>query len=458
MKNKLLAKSLGILLVAGMLFTGGCSGKEKQEADTTVKQEEAAEPEKVTEEEGTPKEDNSQTDAQPEEEDVQEEKTEPEEEESEQEKDEESAQEAAEEFAKAKTRYYYAELLSRLYFTGYISEEEQVETDLGNMSDNKYAVLDIDGDGREELLVSISNASMAGMFESVYDYNSQSGEWNQQLVEFPSLTYYDNGTAKAEWSHNQGLGESLWPFTLYRYDAQSDAYQEVGSVDTWEKSYREQDYEGNSFPDELDTDQDGILYYIYQPGGQANETPVNKSEYEQWLGSYVGNAQPVEVPYQNMEVDNFSVYTKDYLTLVRKQNLESVPGEDEIGLYFMENDSDIEEVERMLVSKCSLEVSESDELEHRGVRDGKEVFSFYYEDGGSFTYQNEKVEGLTMFGVYPGMEEQEAVSSLEKYGFHADEGGSYVTGDGWGNYAVWLNCENGVVTGISVGSYCRYVS
>lgn len=36
------------------------------------------------------------------------------------------------------------------------------------MSDNWFAVMDVDGDGREELIISYSTSSMAGMFEIVY--------------------------------------------------------------------------------------------------------------------------------------------------------------------------------------------------------------------------------------------------------------------------------------------------
>ena len=46
--------------------------------------------------------------------------------------------------------------------------------------DNRFAVTDIDNDGREELLISYSTASMAGMFLAVYDYNPSTNQLKQQ--------------------------------------------------------------------------------------------------------------------------------------------------------------------------------------------------------------------------------------------------------------------------------------
>lgn len=33
-------------------------------------------------------------------------------------------------------------------------------------------------------------------------------------------------------------------------------------IDSWEKAYMDHDYQDNPFPDELDPDGDGVIYYI----------------------------------------------------------------------------------------------------------------------------------------------------------------------------------------------------
>ena len=165
-----------------------------------------------------------------------------------------------EELLRARIRHYYGGILSQITAARQLPDGEldtsALDNGFGDMADNRFAVTDIDGDGREELIVSYSNACTAGMFERVYDYDPVLGELKDEFCAYPALTYYDNGFIKADWSHNQGYGE-LWPFTLYRYDEESDSYVEAGTVATWDKEIREQWFsgpDGQPFPDELDTD------------------------------------------------------------------------------------------------------------------------------------------------------------------------------------------------------------
>lgn len=78
-----------------------------------------------------------------------------------------------------------------------------------DMSENKFAVYDIDSDGKKELIVLYTTTYMAGMTGTVYAYDSSSGTLRAELQEFPSLTFYDNGAVVAEWSHNQGMGRGF---------------------------------------------------------------------------------------------------------------------------------------------------------------------------------------------------------------------------------------------------------
>ena len=56
-----------------------------------------------------------------------------------------------------------------------------------------------------------------------------------KIEEFPHIRFYDNGYAQADFSHNQGLGESLWPYTIYKYDQKSDCYYKDIMIDSWER-------------------------------------------------------------------------------------------------------------------------------------------------------------------------------------------------------------------------------
>lgn len=267
----------------------------------------------------------------------------------------------------------------------------------------------------EELIVSYSNACTAGMFERVYDYDPVLGELKDEFCAYPALTYYDNGFIKADWSHNQGYGE-LWPFTLYRYDEESDSYVEAGTVATWDKEIREQWFsgpDGQPFPDELDTDGDGTLYYICREGEECTyayeDYKYNKTDYEAWYGEMMDEAK--------------ALLSERY------------------GVVMERPDTDFEEWTV-------------------GLHDGKERFTFEALNAGHIGYNEEQVEDVTVFGIYPGISVDAAWEKLKDYGFYASSYSEVenclITGEGFGNISIWFSEENGVVTTITAGPYCAF--
>ena len=75
-------------------------------------------------------------------------------------------------------------------------------------------------------------------------------------------------------------------------------------VDAWDKSLREEDYEGNPFPDDIDADGDGLVYYIMPGGTYEKNTPVDFDAYTKWRESSIGQAQPLEIPYLELTEEN----------------------------------------------------------------------------------------------------------------------------------------------------------
>lgn len=446
MKKSMLQR-IGVVLLAGAFLVSGCTTKQPP-ADETVKEE-------------PPKEEAPQ---QEEEEPEQEEQEEPGKEiegtpeETEEPKEEEQPDLEAK-LREAKIRHLYAGVLSQIVFAGQLPGGNFVDFTYGDMEANQFAIQDVDGDGREELLVFYTETDMAGMVAYVYDWDEEANQLREELLEFPALTFYENGIVIAEWSHNQGLGQTLWPFTLYQYDSESDTYQMTGSVDSWEKSYRDADYEGNPFPDDLDSDGDGILYYISEAGEYNMEAPVNQAEYDAWLKGFCGDAKPLELNVQAWEADSFSDYTPEYLKLLRDQAKASgnFP-EGDLGIFYMENGMDMWELEEKIAAEHGISMEEDEYgLCITGTAEGNVICEFYMEDGGTFEYKAEK-EGLALCGLVPGMPLEEAVARLKELGFYMSWENAYITGDGMGNYEVILDAANGIVNGFTFRDYCAYVS
>ena len=167
----------------------------------------------------------------------------------------------------------------------------------------RYTITDIDGDGFEELLLMQGTGVMASMDYLVLD--GQGGQLRAELEAFPSLTFYENGYVRADASHNQGLAGDFWPYALYRYDAESDSYQQVAVADAWDGSIHPQDYAGNPFPKDVDVSGAGIVYYVaengdlYSEDGSFAPAPMDQADFQKWEASWQGSGAVVEFSLEN---------------------------------------------------------------------------------------------------------------------------------------------------------------
>lgn len=198
----------------------------------------------------------------------------------------------------------YKEALTQLYEEQIFPNGTEAEY-YDDLSGNQFAVYDVDMDNRDELVIHYTTASMAGMAEHIYDYDEDTNSLYLELIEFPSLKFYDNQVLEAGWSHSQGYAGRFWIYTLYVYDSENDTYQDILHTDAWDKTLGEVDYYGNAFPEEADEDGDGIVYYILQPDEYYyNDDPIDWEAYETWHNETVGNE--IEVPYMDLTPENIA--------------------------------------------------------------------------------------------------------------------------------------------------------
>ncbi len=170
-------------------------------------------------------------------------------------------------------------------------------------SGNDFSLYDVDSDGNVELLLLWADDCVAGRIGIVYGY--QDGEVYSELMEYPALTFYENGIVTAGISHNQGRSGRFWPQKLYRYASDSDTYQYIGALSGWDQTIPP-GMEG--FPTDIDADGDGMVYFHpdIPENPDGSYTPVDGPEFEAWWSSFLDGAQPLELPLQKLTEENIA--------------------------------------------------------------------------------------------------------------------------------------------------------
>ena len=178
-------------------------------------------------------------------------------------------------------------------------------------SQNKFAIHDVDGDGREELILSYVTGPMAVQGKYVFGYNPETETVYEQGRDF-SMVFYEDGIIKARSSHNHGRGDKLWPYTVYYYSPITDDYRYGVHVDSWEKDYYGDTAQGASFPADVDTDGDGIVYYLlpYDDYSYDSKDALDGKEYNEWYERQFGSREIIKPTYYELTKENIEEVSK----------------------------------------------------------------------------------------------------------------------------------------------------
>ena len=199
----------------------------------------------------------------------------------------------------------FAEILWEAYDFGKIDGKEfTFSTEKGHVY-GVFALYDVDDDGRVELLLNCTDDSLKRTFAYIWGYQNESAY--VELCGGPLMNYYDNGIIEDGWSYKSELSGDFFPYSVYSYDSRIDAYQNYGAVDAWDKKISEVNSEGKSFPNSIDVDEDGIVYYILPSNwdGDYDMEPVDGEEYNKWRNAYLNGVQATKkFPAYELTEDN----------------------------------------------------------------------------------------------------------------------------------------------------------
>ena len=200
---------------------------------------------------------------------------------------------------KAEEVYLY--YLDRFATTGEMPDGTEIEVLGYGEGDwtNRYAICDIDGDGKNELIIRIADTIMASITENIYAYDEEGDALLEELWASPVCKYYKDGLAvESGWSHGTGAeNEDFWPFNAFVYDPETDTYELAGFASQYDLSVMKEREWDDRFPAEADKNGNGIVYDLSD--GEDLQT-VDDDVYQAWRDSVLGTGTPIDLPWHDI--------------------------------------------------------------------------------------------------------------------------------------------------------------
>lgn len=199
----------------------------------------------------------------------------------------------------------YTEVLEQLYYNHtFPNGDEMWLYEPKDVELNRFAIYDVDGDGRRELLVEWNMSDNATNRLMIYDYDSETDSVREELYASVYSVFYDNGIIEMLYSHNHSNSLDFWPYSLFRYDPQLDTYEYVGDAEAWDLEYMEEMECAEDFPADKDTNGNGIVYYISDNPGWENAHWADDEEYEAWRISAAGAGRVQRDVFVDLTLEN----------------------------------------------------------------------------------------------------------------------------------------------------------
>lgn len=188
-------------------------------------------------------------------------------------------------------------------------DKASVISDFGEMSENEFAIADVDEDGKVELIILFKTAPEAFKYCSIFEVNPDTEEYVEEVtIPGEGAVFYTDGIIKQPWTHNDELGgDELWPYQILDYNESSDIYDYAGRVDSWSKAMHPEDYENIKFPDDVDTDHVGVVYDLSYGEDYTGGYVYSQSEFNEFENKVFGIREEIMIEYKKINQDNIQL-------------------------------------------------------------------------------------------------------------------------------------------------------
>ena len=175
----------------------------------------------------------------------------------------------------------------------------------GNPANNRFAVVDINQDGKNELLVEYETETNPWILTGIWQWD----EGSEGLALKDTLRgkgqYYSNGVVSIDVPNNHTNGEVVWPYQLYRYDVQYGKYEYFADAFCTDTEFGS---DNGAYNVAEDLDHDGVIYH-FRFGDEGNDSieeaePHTKAEYDAFVAQYTPEDQEMALDWQALTLEN----------------------------------------------------------------------------------------------------------------------------------------------------------
>ena len=167
----------------------------------------------------------------------------------------------------------------------------------GDIEKNRFAVQDIDGDGRDELLLEITQTAPEERFTAVYDIDAD-GDLRREVRYEAEVTFWSRGIVIASYPDAAEHEGDFIPFAAAQYDKEQDTYTEFAYVSAIDRDTLAAHGLSDEYPFGADTSKSGRVYCI------SGDTPIDITEYEKWYTSWHTGLREISVTLLELTEDN----------------------------------------------------------------------------------------------------------------------------------------------------------
>lgn len=203
----------------------------------------------------------------------------------------------------AKARDLYIKTLTDLHDQKLLPNGNALAV-VGDLEANRFAVCDIDGDEREELLLEITQADVNDAFTAVYDMDSD-GDLRREVRYAAQVSFWSGGIVIAEYPDAAESEQDFIPYAAAQYDADQDVYTEFAYVSAIDRDKLAAAGLLDEYPEDADTSSTGRVYCI------RGDNPVDVTEYEAWYASWHTELTAQDVPYQTLTAEHIEELMKE---------------------------------------------------------------------------------------------------------------------------------------------------